>query len=90
MRARLRSFLLIAIGALYLLSVPWYRETGSAVTFVWGLPDWVAWALGCYVAVAVLNSAAWLLTDMPEVGSTPGFGENPGERVSGTAGDGAP
>jgi hypothetical protein len=66
MRARLRSALLIAIGALYLVSVPWYRETGSPVTFVWGLPDWVALALACYLGVAVLNGVAWLLTDMPE------------------------
>ena len=89
MRARLRSVLLIAIGVLYLLSVPWYRETGSAVTLVWGLPDWVAWALGCYVAVAILNCASWLLTDMPEVGSAPYSSENPSERASGSAGDGA-
>jgi len=71
MRERLRRGLLIGIGALYLLSVPWYRQTGSAVTFVWGLPDWVAWALGCYVGVAVLNCAAWLLTDIPEAASGP-------------------
>ncbi len=75
MRARLRSALLIAIGALYLVSVPWYRETGSPVTFVWGLPDWVALALACYLGVAVLNGVAWLLTDMPEPEST---AESPG------------
>ena len=69
MRTRLRSVLLVAIAALYLLSVPWYRDTGSDVTFVWGLPDWVAWALGCYVGVAILNCAAWLLTEMPEESS---------------------
>ena len=33
---------------------------------VLGLPDWVAVAIGCYAAVAVLNSIAWLLTDVPE------------------------
>jgi hypothetical protein len=34
---------------------------------VWlGLPDWVAVALLCYAAVAVLNSLAWLLTDVPD------------------------
>ena len=66
MRARLRSALLIAIGALYLVSVPWYRETGSPVTLVWGRPDWVALALACYLGVAVLNGVAWLLTEMPE------------------------
>ena len=69
MRARIRRALLIAIGVLYLLSVPRYRQTGSAVTFIWGLPDWVALALACYVGVAILNCAAWLLTEMPEVES---------------------
>ncbi len=31
-----------------------------------GLPDWVAVAVLCYVAAAVLNAAAWLLTDVPD------------------------
>jgi hypothetical protein len=66
MRARLRIWLLAAIAALVLFSVPWYRETGASVGLIWGLPDWVAVALGCYVGVAILNSVAWLLTDMPE------------------------
>ena len=65
MRARLRALLLCAIGILYLASVPWYRETGAPVEPVFGLPDWVAVALGCYVGVAVLNCFAWLLADMP-------------------------
>jgi hypothetical protein len=65
MRSRLRIALLVAIAALYLLSVPWYRETGGTVGFWFGLPDWVAVALGCYIAVAILNSVAWLVTDMP-------------------------
>jgi hypothetical protein len=64
MRARARTWLLVAIAVLYVVSVPWYRETGAPVGYVWGLPDWVAVALGCYVLVAVLNSLAWLLTDM--------------------------
>ena len=29
-----------------------------------GLPDWVALALLCYVAVAVLNSIAWRMTEV--------------------------
>jgi hypothetical protein len=66
MRARARTWLLVAIGALYVLSVPWYRETGAEVAYWWGLPDWVAVALACYVAVAVLNSVAWLLTDVAD------------------------
>ena len=90
MRARLRRVLLIAIGVLYVLSVPWYRETGSVVRFVWGLPDWVAWALGCYVAVAILNCAAWLLTDMAETGQAAGSSRNAGDPASAGAADGAP
>ena len=90
MRARLRSVLLIAIGVLYVLSVPWYRETGSAVHFVWGLPDWVAWALGCYGGVAILNCAAWLLTDMPETGQAADCSRNAGELASARAADGTP
>jgi hypothetical protein len=31
-----------------------------------GLPDWVAVAIFCYAAAAILNSAAWLLADIPE------------------------
>ena len=89
MRARLRSVLLITIGALYVLSVPWYRETGSAVRFVFGLPDWVAWALGCYVGVAILNCAAWLLTDMPEAESSADSSDPPNQH-SGGVGGGAP
>ena len=36
----------------------------SEPAVILGLPDWVLVALGCYVGVAVLNSAAWLLTDL--------------------------
>ncbi len=63
---RLRAALLAAVVALYVVSIPWYRSAG-AKTSVWlGLPDWVAVALLCYAAVAVLNSLAWLLTDVPD------------------------
>jgi len=69
-RERLRIALLAAVVVLYVLSVPWYRETGDPVALWGGLPDWVAIALGCYVASAVLNSIAWLLgevrDDLPE------------------------
>ncbi len=58
--------LLAAIGLLYVVSIPWYRETGAEPEIWFGLPDWVAVALGCYVAVAVLNAIAWLRTDVPE------------------------
>jgi hypothetical protein len=65
MRARARTGLLLAIAALFIVSVPWYRKTGAPVEIVWGLPDWVVVALACYVAVAVLNGLAWLLSEMP-------------------------
>lgn len=63
-RQRLRVLLLALIGALFVVSVPWYRGTDDEVSIVFGLPDWVAVALACYVGVAVLNSFAWLLTDV--------------------------
>ena len=53
-----------AIAGLYVVSIPWYREPAAPVEVWWGLPDWVAVALGCYVAIAVLNAAAWGLTDV--------------------------
>ncbi len=61
-----RRLLLLAIVLLYIVSIPWYRPTGAEPAIVFGLPDWVAMALGCYVAVALLNSLAWLLTDVSD------------------------
>lgn len=63
-RARLRGWLLAAVLACFLLSVPWYRDPERPVQLWLGLPDWVAVALLCYVGVAVLNAAAWGLTDL--------------------------
>lgn len=65
-RGRVRALLLGAIALLYAVSIPWYRETGARAETWLGLPDWVAVALLCYIAVAVLNAIAWLLTDVPE------------------------
>ena len=64
MRARLRRLLLCGVVLLFLLSVPWYRDASSEPVLWLGLPDWVAVALLCYAAAAVLNAAAWLLTDL--------------------------
>jgi cell division protein FtsW (lipid II flippase) len=65
-KRRLRSVLLFAVGLCFAVSIPWYR-TGGEESRIWlGLPDWVSVALICYVAVAVLNSVAWLLTEIPE------------------------
>jgi hypothetical protein len=63
---RLRAVLLAIVVALYVASIPWYRSAGAKPSVWLGLPDWVAVALLCYVAVAVLNSLAWLLTDVPD------------------------
>ncbi len=62
----LRKLLLAAIGALYVLSIPWYREPGASPEIVLGLPDWVVVSLGCYVVAALLNSLAWLWTEVEE------------------------
>ena len=66
MRRKLRLGLLLAIVVLFAVSIPWYRETGQVPEIVFGLPDWVALALGCYVLVAVFNCIAWLLTDVAD------------------------
>jgi len=66
-RRRLRFALLAVIALLYLASVPWYRTADAPLRMIFGLPDWVAVALACYIGVAVLNAIAWLLTDIPDV-----------------------
>ena len=63
---RVRAWLLVAIVALYCVSIPWYRSADAPTEVLWGLPSWVAVALLCYVLAAVLNAAAWLLTDVPD------------------------
>jgi hypothetical protein len=68
MARRFRLLLIALIGVLYLISVPWYREAGEAPAIWFGLPDWVAVALGCYLAAAALNAVAWLITDVPDDG----------------------
>jgi hypothetical protein len=62
---RLRHALLCLIGLLYAASIPWYRGA-SPPARIFGLPDWVAVAILCYAAAAILNAAAWLLTDIPD------------------------
>ena len=58
--------LLMLIGVLFVLSIPWYRSPEDEVELILGLPDWVAVALGCYASAAILNSIAWLLTDIED------------------------
>lgn len=82
MARRVRRLCLAAIALLYLVSIPWYREAGASPALWLGLPDWVAVALGCYVAVAVLNAVAWLAAEVPEATPRPrrhgGGGEEAG------------
>lgn len=70
-RKRLRRLLFVGIGLLYVVSVPWYRESGAAPSILLGLPDWVAVALVCYVGVAVMNSLAWMLGELRDPGEGP-------------------
>jgi len=72
-RTRVRAALLVSIGILYLLSVPWYRDPDAPLRLVLGLPDWVAVALACYGAAAVLNAWAWLVTDVDDERETSGL-----------------
>lgn len=72
---RLRAALLCVVVLLFALSIPWYRTSGETTSVIFGLPDWVAVALGCYLGVALLNAIAWLLTEIPERVETRGEGE---------------
>jgi hypothetical protein len=62
----LRLALLAGIVLLYVASIPWYRDSGATPRILLGLPDWVTVALGCYLAVAILNSIAWLCAEVEE------------------------
>jgi len=62
----LRRVLIFLIALLYAVSIPWYRGDAPPER-LFGLPDWVTVAILCYAGAAVLNSAAWLLTEIPEV-----------------------
>ena len=71
-RARLRRGLLGVILVLYGLSIPWYRSGGEQPGRWLGLPDWVAVAVVCYFAIAVLNALAWVLTDVADADAASG------------------
>ena len=73
-RGRLRLWLLGAIGILFIFSVPWYRSESDELRLIFGLPDWVAVALGCYVLAACLNSVAWLWTHIDDDAPVDGVG----------------
>ena len=57
---------MVLIVLLYIVSVPWYREADAPLRIWLGLPDWVAVALLCYVAVAIVNAVAWVVTEVPD------------------------
>ena len=57
---------MILIALLYIVSVPWYRHDGAPLRLWFGLPDWVAVALLCYLGVAVLNAVAWVAAEVPD------------------------
>jgi hypothetical protein len=81
-RRRVRRLLLALIALLYVASVPWYRSADDAPRLVFGLPDWVAVALACYVAAAFLNAGAWLLTELHDRPEGAEGGERQGEEPS--------
>ena len=64
MARTIRWLLYAGIAVLYVASVPWYRTAGAEPALIFGFPDWVAVAVGCYAGVAVLNACAWMLTDI--------------------------
>ena len=66
MAGRARTLLLVAIAALYLVSIPWYRPAGAVPETWFGLPDWVAVAIVCYAAAAVLNALAWFGSEISD------------------------
>lgn len=65
-RRTVRFACMILIGLLYIVSIPWYRDEGAPLRVWFGLPDWVAVALLCYVGVAIVNAVAWLVTEVPD------------------------
>jgi len=70
-RQALRRALLVGVGLLYALSIPWYRGADDVPEELLGLPDWVAVALLCYAGAALLNAGAWLLSDIPDEEAAP-------------------
>ena len=62
----LRGVLLALVAVLFCLSVPWYRSDDQPLRLLFGVPDWVAVAVICYVLVAVLNSLAWMRTGIDD------------------------
>lgn len=66
-RRSLHRACMVLIVLLYIVSVPWYRDDGAPLRLWFGLPDWVAVALLCYVGVAIVNAVAWSVTEISDV-----------------------
>jgi hypothetical protein len=79
---------LVAIAALYVASVPWYRSGDQPLRLWLGLPDWVAVALLCYVGVALLNAVAWSVAEVQDAPTSAPAGRAHDAPTSATAGDG--
>jgi hypothetical protein len=62
----IRLVCMLVIGLLYVASVPWYRDADAPLRLWFGLPDWVAVAVLCYVGVAVVNAIAWSVVEVPD------------------------
>lgn len=77
-RRTVRFTCMILIGLLYIVSVPWYRDDGGPLRLWFGLPDWVAVALLCYVGVALVNAVAWHVTEVPDIADGSEDREAPG------------
>ena len=70
---RERRLGLALLALLYVVSIPWYRESEAPAPLWLGLPDWVTLALLCYAAAALLNFWLWRRTGLDE-------GDEPGEK----------
>ncbi len=70
-RRSLHRACMVLIVLLYIVSVPWYRDDGAPLRIWFGLPDWVAVALLCYVGVAIVNAVAWSVTEISDVPDAP-------------------
>ncbi len=76
-RRSLHRACMVLIVLLYIVSVPWYRDDGAPLRLWFGLPDWVAVALLCYVGVAIVNAVAWSVTEISDVPDVPDGSNGP-------------
>tara|TARA_B100000029_G_C16916558_1_gene719768 strand:+ start:151 stop:366 length:216 start_codon:yes stop_codon:yes gene_type:complete len=60
----IRRGALIGIGLLFIMAIPWFWDPNEKPEIIFGLPDWAAWSLLCFIGVAVLNAISWTFTDL--------------------------